>query len=192
MSEGNVPMVVAGLDVAADIFTEDVELAYRSIILRLKPWPQGAPTQRLIRVLGQGMGLIEPDRLAEPEVAGFLWEQSLGVTGNFKRLLHWGQKVAYQHGRARGIRGYSRGGGVAAELCGAMTVLALEPQPLAFRVRPQADECFDSWIDRVAAARKPRDPRCFGTLVLKRRLPAWIWPAAHAACPMSSTSPCIK
>jgi hypothetical protein len=59
-------MVVAGLDVAADIFTEDVELAYRSIILRLKPWPQGAPTQRLIRVLGQGMGLIEPDRLAEP------------------------------------------------------------------------------------------------------------------------------
>jgi hypothetical protein len=24
-----------------------------------------------------------------------------------------------------------------------MTVLALEPQPLAFRVRPQADECFD-------------------------------------------------
>ena len=33
-----------------------------------------------------------------------------------------------------------------------MTVHALEPQPLAFRVRPQADECFDSWIDRVAAA----------------------------------------
>ena len=28
MSEGNVPMVVAGLDVAADIFSEDVELAY--------------------------------------------------------------------------------------------------------------------------------------------------------------------
>lgn len=101
MSEGNVPMVVAGLDVAADIFAEDVELAYRSIILRLKPWPQGAPTQRLIRVLGRGMGLIEPDRLAEPEVAGFLWEQCLGVTGNFKRLLHWGQKVAYRHGRAR-------------------------------------------------------------------------------------------
>jgi hypothetical protein len=33
-----------------------------------------------------------------------------------------------------------------------MTALALEPQPLAFRVRPQADECFDSWIDRVADA----------------------------------------
>jgi len=33
-----------------------------------------------------------------------------------------------------------------------MTALALEPQSLAFRVRPQADECFDSWIDRVAVA----------------------------------------
>ena len=101
MSEGNVPMVVAGLDVAADIFSEDVELAYRSIILRLKPWPQGEPTQRLIRVLGQGMRLIEPERLAEPEVAAFLWQNSLGVTGNFKRLLHWGQKVARRHGRER-------------------------------------------------------------------------------------------
>ena len=35
MSEGNVHMVVAGLDIAADIFSDDVELAYRSIIL----WP---------------------------------------------------------------------------------------------------------------------------------------------------------
>ena len=101
MSEGNVPLVVAGLDVAADILSEDVELAYRSIILRLKPWPQGEPTQRLIRVLGQGMRLIEPERLAEPEVAAFLWQNSLGVTGNFKRLLHWGQKVARRHGRER-------------------------------------------------------------------------------------------
>ncbi|EHJ57989.1 TniB family NTP-binding protein [Novosphingobium pentaromativorans] len=64
MSEGNVPMVVAGLDVAADIFAEDVELAYRSIIVRLNPWPPGEPSQRLIRVLGQGMQLIEPERLA--------------------------------------------------------------------------------------------------------------------------------
>ncbi|WP_293847319.1 hypothetical protein [Sphingopyxis sp.] len=30
-------MVVAGPDVAADIFAEDVELAYRSIIVRLNP-----------------------------------------------------------------------------------------------------------------------------------------------------------
>lgn len=101
MSEGNVPMVVAGLDVAADIFSEDVELAYRSIILRLKPWPRGEQTQRLIIALCRGMGLIEPERLAEPEVAEFLWQKSLGVTGNFKRLMHWGQKVAYRHGRAR-------------------------------------------------------------------------------------------
>ena len=101
MSEGNVPMVVAGLDVAADIFAEDVELAYRSIIVRLNPWPPGEPSQRLIRVLGQGMQLIEPERLAEPEIAEFLWRHSLGVTGNFKRLLHWGQKVTRRHGRER-------------------------------------------------------------------------------------------
>jgi hypothetical protein len=30
--------------------------------------------------------------------------------------------------------------------------LGLEPEPLAFRVRPLADECFDSWIDRVTRA----------------------------------------
>ena len=94
-------MVVAGLDVAADIFSEDVELAYRSIIVRLTPWSPGEPTQRLMRVLAQGMKLIEPERLAEPDGAEFLWRQSLGVTGNFKRLLHWGQKVARRHGRER-------------------------------------------------------------------------------------------
>ncbi|MES2066142.1 MAG: TniQ family protein [Pseudomonadota bacterium] len=33
-----------------------------------------------------------------------------------------------------------------------MIDLGLEPEPLAFRVRPQADECFDSWVDRLAAA----------------------------------------
>jgi hypothetical protein len=48
MSEGNVPMVVAGLDVAE-----------------------------------------------------FLWPNSMGVTGNFKRLLHWGYKSARRRGRAR-------------------------------------------------------------------------------------------
>lgn len=101
MSEGNVPMVVAGLDVAADIFSEDIELAYRSIILRMTPWVPGEPTQQLIRCLAQGMGLIDPDRFAEPDIAEFLWRNSLGVTGNFKRLLHWGYKMARRHGRQR-------------------------------------------------------------------------------------------
>lgn len=99
MSEGNVPMVVAGLDVAADIFSEDVELAYRSIILRLKPWPPGEASQRLIRSLARGMGLVDPERLAEPDIAEFLWRNSMGVTGNFKRLLHWGYKCARRRGR---------------------------------------------------------------------------------------------
>jgi hypothetical protein len=92
-------MIVAGLDVAADIFCEDVELAYRSIILRLTPWPAGAPTQELIRCLARGLGLIEPDSFAEPDIAEFLWRHSLGVTGNFKRMLHWGYKMAQRHGR---------------------------------------------------------------------------------------------
>src|SRR3546814_6988833 len=35
MSAGNVPLVVAGLDVAQQIFADDVELASRSIILKL-------------------------------------------------------------------------------------------------------------------------------------------------------------
>lgn len=51
MSEGRVPMVVAGLEVAADIFAEDVELAYRSIVLRLQPWAPGEASQRLISCL---------------------------------------------------------------------------------------------------------------------------------------------
>ncbi|ARS28277.1 TniB family NTP-binding protein [Sphingomonas sp. KC8] len=101
MSEGRVPMVVAGLEVAADIFAEDVELAYRSIIVRLNPWPAGAASQRLIRVLAQGMRLVDPDSFAEPEFAELIWHNSQGVTGNFKRLLHWSQKVARRHGRER-------------------------------------------------------------------------------------------
>lgn len=94
MSEGNVHMVVAGLDIAADIFSDDAELAYRSIILRLTPWAPGEPSQQLIRVLARGIGLSEPDRFAEPEMAEFIWRTSHGVTGNFKRLLHWSQRVA--------------------------------------------------------------------------------------------------
>ncbi len=42
MSAGNVPLVVAGLDVAEDIFSDDVELAFRSIILRLPLWNQAS------------------------------------------------------------------------------------------------------------------------------------------------------
>ena len=102
MSEGNVHMVVAGLDVAADIFSDDVELAYRSIILRLTPWSPGAPSQNLIRALARGLDMIEPDRFAEPEIAEFIWRNSQGVTGNFKRLLHRGMCVARdRYGRMR-------------------------------------------------------------------------------------------
>jgi len=48
MSAGNVPMVVAGLDVAHQIFADDVELAFRSIMLSLPLWQPGEPSQRLI------------------------------------------------------------------------------------------------------------------------------------------------
>lgn len=51
-----------------------------------------------------------------------------------------------------------------------MTVHALEPQPLAFRVRPQTDECFDSWIDRVAAAHETTRPELFRHLGLESAL----------------------
>ena len=102
MSEGNVHMVVAGLDVAADIFSDDVELAYRSIILRMPPWLPGEPSQQLIRALAHRMGLIDPDRFAEPEIAEFIWRNSHGVTGNFKRLLHRSYRVAKDtYGRQR-------------------------------------------------------------------------------------------
>ena len=33
-----------------------------------------------------------------------------------------------------------------------MMELGLDPEPLAFRIRPQPDECFNSWIGRVAIA----------------------------------------
>lgn len=101
MSEGNVPMVVAGLEIAADIFSDDVELAYRSIILRLPLWAPGDPSTQLIRELARGLHLIEPEQLAEPEIAEFIWRHSQGVTGNFKRLLHWALKVARRDGRER-------------------------------------------------------------------------------------------
>ena len=99
MSAGNVPLVVAGLDVARQIFADDVELAYRSIILKLPLWEPGEPAQRLIRALARGMGMEEPDHLAEPAFAERIWRTSGGVTGNFKRILHWSGKVARRHDR---------------------------------------------------------------------------------------------
>ncbi len=99
MSAGNVPLVVAGLDVARQIFADDVELAYRLIILKLPLWEPGEPAQRLIRALARGMGMEEPDHLAEPAFAERIWRTSGGVTGNFKRILHWSGKVARRHDR---------------------------------------------------------------------------------------------
>ena len=100
MSAGNVPMVVAGLDVARQIFADDVELAFRSIMLSLPLWQPGEPSQRLIRALACGMKLAEPEHLAEPDFAERIWRESSGVTGNFKRILHWSGKVARRHRRS--------------------------------------------------------------------------------------------
>ena len=100
MSAGNVPMVVAGLDVARQIFADDVELAFRSIMLSLPLWQPGEPSQRLIRALARGMKLAEPEHLAEPDFAERIWRESSGVTGNFKRILHWSGKVARRHRRS--------------------------------------------------------------------------------------------
>ncbi|QWT16525.1 TniB family NTP-binding protein [Sphingobium xenophagum] len=100
MSAGNVPLVVAGLEVARQIFADDVELAYRSIMLQLPLWAPGEPSQRLIRALARGMGMVEPDHLAEPAFAERIWRESGGVTGNFKRILRWSGKVAKRHDRA--------------------------------------------------------------------------------------------
>ena len=63
MSAGNVPLVVAGLDVARQIFADDVELAFRSIMLRLPLWEPGEPSQRLIRALAMGMDMAEPEHV---------------------------------------------------------------------------------------------------------------------------------
>jgi hypothetical protein len=46
------------------------------------------------------MHLIEPEQFAEPDMAEFIWPHSHGVTGNFKRLLHWSYKIALR-GRQR-------------------------------------------------------------------------------------------
>lgn len=94
MSEGTTPMVLAGLDIAAEVFGEDEELAQRSIVLRLAPWQPGEQTQKIIRDLARGLGLVDPDHFAEPKFAQFLYERSGGITGQFIRLMRWGQKMA--------------------------------------------------------------------------------------------------
>jgi Cdc6-like AAA superfamily ATPase len=99
MSEGNVPMVVAGMKAAADIFAGDPELKSRSIFLHLKPWPPGERSQRLIRALAHGMRMADPDRFAEPDMAEFIWNYAQGITGEFKKLLHWAIKSAREEGR---------------------------------------------------------------------------------------------
>src|SRR3546814_74523 len=59
----------------------------------------GEPAQLLIRAMARGMGMEEPDHLAEPAFAERIWLTSGGVTGNFKRILHWSGKVARRHDR---------------------------------------------------------------------------------------------
>lgn len=54
-SEGRMPMVVAGLEVAVDIFAEDIELAWRPIVLRRQCWAPGEASQRLTLVLARGI-----------------------------------------------------------------------------------------------------------------------------------------
>lgn len=51
-----------------------------------------------------------------------------------------------------------------------MSALALEAQPLAFRVRPQVDECFDSWVDRVASAHETTRASLFRHLGIEAAL----------------------
>ena len=100
MSEGTTPMVLAGLDIAEEVFGEDDELAMRSIVLRLNPWEPGEPTQKIVRELARGMHLENPDHFAEPRFAKFLYEHSGGITGQFISLMRWGQKMAKREQRS--------------------------------------------------------------------------------------------
>src|SRR3546814_20644667 len=72
--------------------------------MRISDWSSDVcssdlPAQRLIRALARGMGMEEPDHLAEPAFAERIWRTSGGVTGNFKRILPWSGKVARRHDR---------------------------------------------------------------------------------------------
>lgn len=98
MTEGQIPMVVAGIARAAEIFEADEELAARSISIKLSPWPPGEASQRMIRSLARGLRLSDPDRLAEPDIASRISELSHGITGNVSRILRWSAKVAAQRG----------------------------------------------------------------------------------------------
>lgn len=98
MSETQLPMVFAGIERAADIFEADEELAARSISIKLHPWGPGAPIQSLILAMAKGLQLVEPERLAGPEMASLIWNMSRGITGNVARILHWASKVARNSG----------------------------------------------------------------------------------------------
>src|SRR3546814_14169693 len=63
MSAGNVPLVVAGLVVARQIFADDLELAYTSIILTLSLWEPCEPVTLLNHALPRGMGIAGPQHL---------------------------------------------------------------------------------------------------------------------------------
>ena len=43
--------------------------------------------------------MAEPEHLAAPAFAERIWRESGGVTGNFKRILHWSAKVAKRQDR---------------------------------------------------------------------------------------------
>src|SRR3546814_6715637 len=68
--------------------------------MRISDWSSDVcSSDLLIRALARGMGMEEPDHLAEPAFAERIWRTSGGVTGNFKRILHWSGKVARRHDR---------------------------------------------------------------------------------------------
>jgi hypothetical protein len=101
MSEGTTPMVLAGLERATDILAEDEELSNRSIELKLNRWKAGVDTQRIVFALAKGMNLEAPERFKDKRFAAFLHKHSGGITGEFKRLLHWGGKMAKRDDRNR-------------------------------------------------------------------------------------------
>ena len=101
MSEGTTPMVLAGLERATDILAEDEELSNRSIELKLNRWKAGPDTQRVVFALAKGMNLQDPERFKDKRYAAFLHKHSGGITGEFKRLLHWGGKMAKRDDRTR-------------------------------------------------------------------------------------------
>jgi DNA transposition AAA+ family ATPase len=98
MSEANIPMVVAGIDRAAAILSEDEELSSRAIILKLTPWKPGQELQQHIYDIADAMGFPNPAAFAEPEMSQLIYEAATGVLGNIKKLMHWTSKAAKVRG----------------------------------------------------------------------------------------------